>query len=117
MSRSVLHRYQFWINEAAQSPASALNGILDHIDARNNDKDWNIHVRNIVEFTIWAGGRVEKSCHLQLHGQWLLSDFPDPKCVDPTRYPTTASLMEQLVEVFNWRTEHGLRRGLTRNRL
>jgi hypothetical protein len=110
MPRSVLHRYQLWITEAARSPASALNEILNHVEARNNDKHWNIHVRNIVEFTIWAGGRVEKPFHLRSHGQWLLKDFPDPKYVDPTRYAIAASLMEQLVEVFNWRTEHGLRR-------
>ena len=110
MPRSVLHRYQFWIKEAAQSPASALNEILDHIETRNNDKHWNIHVRNIVEFTIWAGGQVEKPFHLRSHGQWLLNDFPDPKCADPTRYAIAASLMEQLAEVFDWRTEHGLRR-------
>lgn len=108
--KHVLNRYQFWIKETAQSPASALNEILDHIDSRQDDNHWNIHVRNIVEFTIWAGGRVEKPFHLRSHGQWLLKDFPDPKCPDLARYAIAASLIEQLVEVFNWRTEHGLRR-------
>jgi len=109
--RRVLSRYQFWIKEAAQSPASALSDILDHIESRADDKNWNIHVRNIVEFTIWAGGRVEKPFHLRSHGLWSLKDFPDPQCThDPTRYAIAASVIEQLVDVFNWRTKHGLRR-------
>ena len=106
----VINQYQYWVKEAAQSPASALNEILDYIDSRKDNKYWNIHVRNIVEFTIWAGGRIEKPFHLRAHGQWLLKDFPDPKCADPTRYAIAASVMEQLVEIFNWRTKHGLRR-------
>lgn len=106
----VLNQYRYWSKEAAQSPASALNEILDYIDSRKDNKYWNIRVRNIVEFTIWARGRVEKPFHLQAHGQWLLKDFPDPKCTDPIRYAIAASIMEQLVDIFNWRTKHGLRR-------
>jgi len=107
----VLSRYQFRIKEAAQSPASALNDILDHIEFRADNKNWNIYVRNIVEFTIWAGGRVEKPFHLCSHGLWSLKDFPNPQCPhDPTRYAIAASVIEQPVDVFNWRTKHGLRR-------
>jgi len=107
----ILSRYQFWRNESTQSPASALNKILDYIESREDDKNWNIHVRNIVEFTIWPGGRVEKPFHLRAHGLWLLKDFPEPKCPhNSTRYAIAASVMEQLVDVFNWRTNYGLRR-------
>ena len=108
--KSAVNRYRIWIEEAARSPASSLHEILNHIQRRNEDKDWNIHVRNIVELSIWAGGQVEKPFHMRLHGQWLLKEFPDPKCTDPTLYAIAASVMEQLVDVFNWRTEHGLRR-------
>jgi hypothetical protein len=106
----VLGRYQNWVAEATQSPASVLNDILDHIESRELVRNWDIHVRNIVEFTIWERGLIEKAPHLQSYGQWLLKDFPRPDCSDPVRYAIAASVMEQLVDVFNWRTEHGIRK-------
>ena len=63
-----------------------------------------------LEFKIWVRGRIEKPFHLRRYGQWALKDFPDPKYKDPVRYALAASIMEQLVDVFNWRTQRGIRR-------
>ena len=43
--------------------------------------------------------------------RWLISQIPDPKDSDPVRYAVLASLVEALVDVFNWRLELGIRRG------
>jgi hypothetical protein len=43
--------------------------------------------------------------------RWLLVQIPDPQDTDPTRYAILASLVEALVDVFNWRLELGIRRG------
>jgi len=89
----VLSRYQFWIDESTVTFIK----ILDYIESREDDKNWNIDVRNIVEFTIWPGGRVEKPFRLRAHGLWLLKDFPDPQCPrNSTRYAIAASVIEQL---------------------
>ena len=64
----------------------------------------------MVEFVIWECGRIEKPFHLRRYGQWALKDFPDPKYQDPIRYALAASIMEQLVDVFNWRSRRGIRR-------
>jgi hypothetical protein len=108
--RAVLNRYKIWRKQALASPSSALNDILDHFESRNINHNWLINVRNIIEFTIWHHGRIEKPFHLRAHGQWALKDFPDPKCQDLTRYALAASIMEQLVDIFNWRSQLGMRR-------
>ncbi|EXJ82595.1 hypothetical protein A1O3_06408 [Capronia epimyces CBS 606.96] len=41
---------------------------------------------------------------------WRLSPIPDPKDSDPVRYAVLASLVEALVDAFNWRLKLGLRR-------
>lgn len=41
---------------------------------------------------------------------WRLSQIPDPKDPDPIRYAILASMVEALVDAFNWRLELGLRR-------
>lgn len=41
---------------------------------------------------------------------WKLSRIPDPKDPDPTRYAILASMVEALVDAFNWRLQLGLRR-------
>lgn len=43
--------------------------------------------------------------------RWQLSRMPDPNDDDPIRYAILASLIEALVDVFNWRMELGIRRG------
>ncbi|ELR02397.1 hypothetical protein VC83_02546 [Pseudogymnoascus destructans] len=43
--------------------------------------------------------------------EWTLESMPDPKDADPVRYAMLASLMEAMVDAFNWRLELGLRRG------
>lgn len=43
--------------------------------------------------------------------RWLLSQIPDPQDTDPVRYAVLASLVEVLVDVFNWKMELGIRRG------
>ncbi|PQE25290.1 hypothetical protein CJF32_00008581 [Rutstroemia sp. NJR-2017a WRK4] len=43
--------------------------------------------------------------------RWLLSQIPDPKEPDLVRYAILASLVEALVDAFNWKLELGLRRG------
>jgi hypothetical protein len=108
--KAAINCYKIWQKKALESPSSALNGILNNFEARNVNPDWLINVQNIIEFTIWHHGRIEKPFHLRAHGQWALKDFPDPKCRDPTRYALAASIMEQLVDVFNWRIQLGIRR-------
>ena len=108
--QGVLNQYRICQKNASQSPSSALDAILDHVESRDVDPNWIIHVRNIVEFTIWCRGRIEQPFQLRAYGQWALKDFPDPRCKDPTRYALAASIMEQLVDVFNWRTDLGIRR-------
>lgn len=41
---------------------------------------------------------------------WWLSQIPDPNDTDPIRYAILASMVEALVDAFNWRLELGLRR-------
>jgi hypothetical protein len=108
--RATYNRYKIWQMRASLSPSKALDLILDHFDSRDVDPNWYIHVRNIVEFTIWGNGRIEKPFHLRAHGRWELKDFPDPKYKDPIRYALAASILEQLVDVFNWRSQLGIRR-------
>ena len=108
--RAAFNCYKIWQKHVNQSPSSVLDTILDHFDSRHIDRDWYVHIRNIIEFTIWSRGRIEQPFHLRTYGCWELKDFPDPKCKDPTRYAFAASFMEQLVDVFNWRTQLGIRR-------
>ncbi|KAK7042425.1 hypothetical protein R3P38DRAFT_2890416 [Favolaschia claudopus] len=49
--------------------------------------------------------------HQQAH--WRLADVPDPEDPDPTRYAILASLVEDLVDSFNYKIKLGLRRGIT----
>lgn len=108
--RAAFNRYKIRQKHVNQSPSSVLDTILDHFDSRHVDRDWYVHIRNIIEFTIWSRGQIEQPFHLRNYGRWELKDFPDPKCKDPTRYAFAASFMEQLVDVFNWRTQLGIRR-------
>lgn len=48
--------------------------------------------------------------------RWLLSAVPDPRDDDPVRYAMLASMMEALVDAFNWRLELGIRRDNTLDR-
>ena len=41
---------------------------------------------------------------------WRLSQIPDPQDPDPVRYAILASMVEALVDAFNWRLQLGLRR-------
>lgn len=41
---------------------------------------------------------------------WRLRRIPDPKDPDPITYAILASMVEALVDAFNWRLEQGLRR-------
>ena len=43
--------------------------------------------------------------------RWRLSQIPDPHDADALRYAVLASLVEALVDVFNWKMELGIRRG------
>jgi hypothetical protein len=47
----------------------------------------------------------------QVSSRWQLSQMPDPNDDDPIRYAILASLIEALVDAFNWRMELGIRRG------
>ncbi|KAK7042433.1 hypothetical protein R3P38DRAFT_2890448 [Favolaschia claudopus] len=49
--------------------------------------------------------------HQQAH--WRLVEVPDPEDPDPTRYAVIASLVEDLVDSFNYKIKLGLRRGIT----
>lgn len=42
--------------------------------------------------------------------RWALACIPDPRDNDPIRYAILASMVETLVDAFNWRLELGIRR-------
>jgi hypothetical protein len=104
------NRYRIWQTQLSQSPSSTLHALVSYFESRDVNPEWYRDVKNLVEFTVWARGRVEKPFHLRRYGRWALKDFPDPKFTDPVQYALAASSMEQLVDVFNWRTERGIRR-------
>ena len=108
--RAVYNRYRIWQTQVSQSPSLTLHALVTHFEARDVDPEWYRKVKNIVEFTIWVRGRIEKPFHLRRYGRWALEDFPDPKYQNPVRYALVASIMEQLVDVFNWRSQRGIRR-------
>lgn len=54
------------------------------------------------------------SCHPE--PRWSLARVPDPQDDDPVRYAILASLVEALVDAFNWRLELGIRRDNTTDR-
>lgn len=43
---------------------------------------------------------------------WRIKDVPDPKDPNPLRYAILASLLETMVEAYNWKIKRGLRRGV-----
>jgi len=43
---------------------------------------------------------------------WRIKDIPDPKDPNPLRYAILASLVESMVEAYNWKISIGLRRGV-----
>ncbi|KAF8816285.1 hypothetical protein BYT27DRAFT_7221507 [Phlegmacium glaucopus] len=43
---------------------------------------------------------------------WRIKDIPDPKDPNPLRYAILASLVESMVEAYNWKISLGLRRGV-----
>ncbi|KAF3407253.1 hypothetical protein DPV78_001729 [Talaromyces pinophilus] len=45
--------------------------------------------------------------------RWFLSNVADPEDNDPIRYAMVASMVEVLVDVFNWGFELGIRRNNT----
>ncbi|PPQ74064.1 hypothetical protein CVT26_006944 [Gymnopilus dilepis] len=47
-----------------------------------------------------------------MQSTWRLKDIPDPKDPNPLRYAILASLVEYMVEAYNWKISIGLRRGL-----
>jgi len=53
-----------------------------------------------------------ESAYFWRHGNWPTRDIPDPKDPDPVRYAMLASLVEELVEAFNYKIGLGLRRGV-----
>ncbi|KAG9103559.1 hypothetical protein FRC06_009929 [Ceratobasidium sp. 370] len=53
-----------------------------------------------------------ESAYFWRHGDWPIRDIPDPQDPDPVRYALLASLVEELVDAFNFKIELGLRRGV-----
>ncbi|KAG8691517.1 hypothetical protein FRC09_011598 [Ceratobasidium sp. 395] len=53
-----------------------------------------------------------ESAYFWRHGDWPIHNIPDPKDPDPIRYAVLASLVEELVDAFNFKIELGLRRGV-----
>ncbi|EUC67363.1 DNA-binding protein, putative [Rhizoctonia solani AG-3 Rhs1AP] len=45
------------------------------------------------------------------HNDWAIHDIPDPRDPDPVRYAMLASIVEELVDAFNYKVGLGLRRG------
>ena len=43
---------------------------------------------------------------------WRIKDMPDPRDPNPVRYAILASLLESMVEAYNWKIKLGLRRGV-----
>ncbi|CAE6457222.1 unnamed protein product [Rhizoctonia solani] len=46
------------------------------------------------------------------HKDWSIRNVPDPRDSDPVRYAMLASIVEELVDAFNFKLELGLRRGI-----
>lgn len=42
--------------------------------------------------------------------KWALQSIPDPRDPDPIRYAMLASIVDELVDAFNYRLKHGMRR-------
>ena len=108
--RAVYNRHRIWQTQVSHSPSSTLHTLVTYFEARNTDPEWYRKAKNMVEFIIWHRGKIEKPFHLRRYAQWALKDFPDPKYQDPVRYALTASIMEQVLDVFNWRSQRGIRR-------
>jgi hypothetical protein len=108
--RSAYNRYVHWQRQISHSPSTSLNKLVTLFEAREVDPNWYRDVKNLLEFVIWPGGQIEKPFHLRQYGTWALQDFPDPKFQDPIRYALAASIIEQMVDVFNWRSQLGIRR-------
>jgi hypothetical protein len=53
-----------------------------------------------------------ESAYFWRHSDWPIKDIPDPKDPDIVRYALLASLVEELVDAFNFKIERGLRRGV-----
>jgi hypothetical protein len=53
-----------------------------------------------------------ESAYFWRHSDWPIKDIPDPQDPDPVRYAVLASLVEELVDAFNFKIERGLRRGV-----
>ncbi|KAG8741587.1 hypothetical protein FRC10_002660 [Ceratobasidium sp. 414] len=53
-----------------------------------------------------------ESAYFWRHADWPMHDIPDPQDPDPVRYALLASLVEEIVDAFNFKIELGLRRGV-----
>jgi hypothetical protein len=53
-----------------------------------------------------------ESAYFWRQKHWSLCNIPDPKDPDPVRYAILASLVEEMVEAFNYKIGLGLRRGV-----
>lgn len=53
-----------------------------------------------------------ESAYFWRHSNWPLRDIPDPQDPDPVQYAILASLVEEMVDAFNFRIGLGLRRGV-----
>lgn len=53
-----------------------------------------------------------ESSYFWRHRDWSMQDIPDPRDPDPVRYAMLASLVEEMVEAFNYKIGLGLRRGI-----
>ena len=47
-----------------------------------------------------------------MQSAWRLKDIPDPQDPNPLRYAILASLVESMVQAYNWKISIGARRGL-----
>ena len=58
--RTVYNRYRIWQTQLSQSPSTTLHALVSYFKSRDVNPEWYRDVKNLVEFTIWARGRVEK---------------------------------------------------------
>ncbi|CAE7153787.1 unnamed protein product [Rhizoctonia solani] len=54
---------------------------------------------------------MQESQYFWRHNDWAIRDIPDPRDPDPVRYAMLASMVEELVDAFNYKIGLGLRRG------
>ena len=115
MVRAGLHRIRA---HRADTPFAAFLRIVHNVHLLPTSKDTTITLYNEIE-VFWSRGitGAAKFDYFLFGGRWFIKDIPDPRGKlgnDPLLCAIAASAAEQMVEVFNWRINLGVRRDLRR---